>query len=57
MTKKIYLETLKKCAGSLCLPLLPYLIPFLSVLHQSKVLHNFHKRGQFLIAGRMKGLH
>ena len=35
----------------------PYLIPLLSVLHQSKVLHNFHKRGQRPIARRIKGLH
>ena len=27
--------------------------PFLSVLHQNKVLLNFHKRGQRLIAGRL----
>ena len=34
----------------------PYSIPFLSVLHQNKALHNFHKRGQRATAGRIKGL-
>ena len=32
----------------------PYSIPFLSVLHQNQVLHNFHKRGQRPIFGRIK---
>ena len=36
--------------------IIPYLILFLRVLHQNKALHNFHKRGQGLIAGCMKGL-
>ena len=31
-------------------------IPFLSVLHQNKALHNFHKRGQRPTVGRIKGL-
>ena len=35
----------------------PYSIPFASILHQSKDLHNFHKRRQHLIARRIKGLH
>ena len=30
-------------------PPLPYSIPFLSVLHQNKALHDFHKRGQHSI--------
>ena len=30
---------------------IPYSIPFLSVLHKNKALHNFHKRGQCLITG------
>ena len=34
----------------------PYSISFLSVLHQNKALHNFHKRGQCPIAGHIKGL-
>ena len=34
----------------------PYSIPFLSVLHQNKALHNFHKRGQRPTVGRIKGL-
>ena len=34
----------------------PYLSPFLSVLHQNKALHNFHKRGQPSIAGGIKFL-
>ena len=33
----------------------PYSTPFLSVLHQSKALHNFHKMGQRAIAGHIKG--
>ena len=32
----------------------PYSIPFLSVLHQNQVLHNFHKRGRRPIFGRIK---
>ena len=32
----------------------PYSIPFLSVLHQSKVLHNFQKRGQHSIVKTQK---
>ena len=35
---------------------IPSSIPFLSVLHQNKALHNFHKRGQHPIAGDIKGL-
>ena len=31
-------------------------IYFLSVLHQKKALHNFHKRGQLPITGFIKGL-
>ena len=31
-------------------------IPFLSVLHQNKALHNFHKRGQPPTVGHIKGL-
>ena len=34
----------------------PYSIPFLSVLHQNKALHNFHKREQHPTVGRTKGL-
>ena len=34
----------------------PYSIPFPSVLHQNKVLHNFHKWGNHLTAGCIKGL-
>ena len=34
----------------------PYSIPFLSVLHQNKALHNFHKRGQRSIVERNIGL-
>ena len=34
----------------------PYSIPFLSVLHQNKALHNFYKRGQRPTIGRIKGL-
>ena len=34
----------------------PYSIPFPSVLHQIKVLHNFSKRGKCLIAGYLKDL-
>ena len=30
--------------------------PFLSVLHQNKALHNFHKRGQHSILRHKKGL-
>ena len=32
--------------GTKILPLYPFLIPFLSVLHQNKALYNFHERGQ-----------
>ena len=35
---------------------IPYSNPFLSVLHQNKALHNFHKREQRTIAGWIKGL-
>ena len=35
--------------------IIPYLILFLRVLHQNKALHNFHKKGQRLIAGCVKG--
>ena len=35
----------------------PYSIPSLSVLHQNKFLHNFHKRRQHLIVGHIKGLY
>ena len=31
-------------------PISPYSIPFLSVLHQNKALHGFHKKWQHLIA-------
>ena len=34
----------------------PYSIPFLSVLHQNKALHNFHKRGWRPTAEHVKGL-
>ena len=34
----------------------PYSIPFLSVLHQNKALHNFRKRGQLSIVERNVGL-
>ena len=34
----------------------PYSIHFLSVLHQNKGLHNFHKMGQHPIVGHMEGL-
>ena len=34
----------------------PYSIPFLSVLHQNKALHNFKKMAQRPIAGRINGL-
>ena len=34
-----------------------YSIPFLSVLHQNKALHNFHKKEQRSTVGRRKGLH
>ena len=34
----------------------PYSIPFLSVLHQNKALHKFHKTGQQPIARNIKGL-
>ena len=34
----------------------PYSIIFLSVLHQNKALHNFHKRGQCLTARCIKSL-
>ena len=30
--------------------------PLLSVLHQNKASHNFHKRGLLLIDGEIKGL-
>ena len=33
-----------------------YSFLFLSVLHQNKALHNFHKREQRPIAGYIKGL-
>ena len=32
----------------------PYSVPFLSVLHQNKALHNFHKRGQSPTVGHIK---
>ena len=35
---------------------LPYSFPFLSVLHQNKALHNFHKREQCSIVERNTGL-
>ena len=35
---------------------IPYSISFLSALHQNKTLHNFHKRGQGLTVGCIKGL-
>ena len=38
------------------IPPTPYSISFLSVLHQNKALHNFHKRGQHLIVERNTGL-
>ena len=34
----------------------PNSIPFLSVLHRNRALHNFHKRRQRPIAGRIKGV-
>ena len=34
----------------------PYSIPYLSVLHQNKSLHNFHKRGQPPTVRHIKGL-
>ena len=34
----------------------PYSIPFLSVLHENKSLHNFHEWGQRPAAGRIEGL-
>ena len=34
----------------------PYSIPFPSVLHQKKALHNFDKRTQHLTVGLIKGL-
>ena len=34
----------------------PYSIPFLSVMHQNKALHNFHKRRQHPNATYIKGL-
>ena len=34
----------------------PYSLLFLSVLHQNKTLHNFHKRWKRPIVGRKKGL-
>ena len=34
----------------------PYSIPFLSVLHQNKVLHNFPKREQHPTVGCIKGI-
>ena len=34
----------------------PLFNPFLSVLHQNKALHNFHKRGQHPIPGSIKSL-
>ena len=34
----------------------PYSIPFLSIWHQNKALHNFHKMGQHPISWHMKGL-
>ena len=34
----------------------PYSIPFLSILHKNKALHNFHKRGQHPTVEAMKGL-
>ena len=37
-------------------PIPPYSIPFLSVLHQNKALHNFPKRGQRSIVERNIGL-
>ena len=33
-----------------------YSISFLSILHQNKALHTFHKRGQHRIARHIKGL-
>ena len=38
------------------IPLPPYSIPFLSVLHQNKALYNFRKRGQRSILERNIGL-
>ena len=35
----------------------PYSIPFLSVLHENKVLHNFLEWGQRATAVRIKGLY
>ena len=37
-------------------PTLSYSIPFLSVFHQNKNLHNFHKRGQRSIVELSMGL-
>ena len=34
----------------------PYSIPFLSVLHQNKAMHNFRKKGQRSIVERNIGL-
>ena len=34
----------------------PYPVSFLSILHQKKAFHNFHKREYFPIVGRIKGL-
>ena len=34
----------------------PYSIPFLSVLHENKALHNFHEWGQRATSGRIEGL-
>ena len=33
-----------------------YSIPFLSILHQNKALHTFHKRRQYRIARHIKGV-
>ena len=46
----------KKGTKNLPPPPLPYSIPFLSVFHQNKNLHNFLKRGQRSIVELSMGL-
>ena len=47
------IDMAKKCTKNF---ITPYSIPFPNVLHQNKVLHNFHKWGNHLTAGCIKGL-
>ena len=53
--RALFLKKKKKKKGNKNLTT-PNSIPFLSVLHRNRALHNFHKRRQRPIAGCIKGV-